>query len=266
MSRRKKTPQRRGPEQSEPALVVWQARQTSPDQPSATKRPRQNRRNTEEEEEATTREMVLKLSCQLMKELGLDEERWQPMLPRLRGYTMTRVYVVKTTPTTSDTWHPIGQVKLQADVAGISNVLNDHVHTGEVEFQLHWFHSHHGGKEFLAVTADTRTSPLSASPLAFYTETSLDLPSPADSELSRLCKIAAVQLHLSLPLTDPSHLNLTVKVGEKLLESERADAVYHRMGMDSIIELVKFFYPEAMPCQEQELLNRQCQQSSMSCL
>ena len=248
MPRKKRAPERRGPAQ-----------------PSVAKRSRPNRRDIEEEAEVRERELTV--TCQLIKELGLDEDVWQPSLPCGRRFATARLNVTSTTTgdSSDDCWHSIGQVKLQADAVGISNVLHDHVHVSEVDLQLQWSY---GWEQFIVVNAVRRPPFPPSSPLVFHSKATIIISLPAIFELAKLCRVAAVQLDISLPLTDTSYIPLTVKVGEKLIERGLPDAVYNKKGACTINKLAEIFFPAAALCQKQELLPapvRQSQQSGTSC-
>lgn len=224
MPRRKRAPQRRGQ-----AAV----------QPTAAKRSRRSQQVVDEEDAVE----VAARTSELMKELGLDEERWQPFTSAGPSFRVP-VHVTKQAPATTELpsvshWHLLGQVKLYADVAGISNVLTDHVHTSRVEIQLLFDFPKH--MYFIIVNAFTPSSPR---PLVFRSEVTLNIPEHADSVLVFRFRAAGVQLHLSLPFTDPSQLPLMVMVGGKLMETEGADAFYSNRGAWNVTELLHLFYPE----------------------
>ena len=126
------------------------------DSDSAESNPTSSKRARREEEDELS---VVDRGFQLIKCLGLNDQLWQPaavILDSVRLYSdVIRIHLAEGAVRDATTVVHIGRVYLLCDVAGISNILNDSVHTTSVELRLRF----NRDKRYLQVTAITPSNP-----------------------------------------------------------------------------------------------------------
>ena len=126
------------------------------DSDSAESNPTSSKRARREEEDELG---VVDRGFQLIKCLGLNDHLWQPapvVLDSVRLYSdVIRIHLAEGAVRDATTAVHIGRVYLLCDVAGISNILNDSVHTTSVELRLRF----NRDKRYLQVTAVTPSNP-----------------------------------------------------------------------------------------------------------
>ena len=181
---------------------------------------------------------------QLMKNLGLDEGRWQPVPPVPATHTPA-VIRLHTANTAEDQANlaVVGRIAVHGDAAGISTILADHVFTSSVEVLLLCSYS---GSCVLQVTA---IIPSYSLPLTLHSQVSLSVHDkhcpPSDIYESR----TFFQYHLAF--TTATQLLLLVVVPEKLIETEGANS-YRFRNVQCITRVLKMLHPQTWLDQVEE--------------
>lgn len=145
---------------------------------------------------------------------------------------------------------PIGQIDISCDSAGISNALADHVHCNMTELMVYLYPSE-DCYTVMRVASESHLNPMLVSRRSL-----LLLPAPAVVELTRLCRAKAIDLHLSLPVTSPTSMSLTVMVNDGLLETGSPDRFTESRDC-TLLRLAELFFPDLLPVSTPGILQRQ---------